>query len=67
MRKWLGETTTGERATQFVQFTFCFSVVIMKLLEIFVPRGMPLYQDEFSYHKNVFSSNDIRHKYWRFV
>lgn len=30
----------------------------MKLLQIFMPRGRPLYQDEFSYYKNVFSSDN---------
>jgi len=30
----------------------------MKLLENFVSRGKPLYQDEFSYCENVFSSDD---------
>lgn len=37
-----------ERATDFV-YVFFFFVAIMKLLEIFVPREKPLYQDEFSY------------------
>lgn len=30
----------------------------MMLLEIFVPRGRPLYQDEFFHCKNVFSSDN---------
>lgn len=34
---------------RFCLCLFLFFVAIMKLLEIFVPREKPLYQDEFSY------------------
>lgn len=53
MQKCLGELTTD-----FVWFIFLAFIVIMKLLQIFVPRGRPLYQDEFSYYKNMFSSDN---------
>lgn len=48
----------GEGTTDFVRFIFFFFVAIKKLLDIFVPRGRPLYQDEFSYCKNMFSSDN---------
>ena len=53
MQKCLGEGTTD-----CVWFIIFFFIAIMKLLENFVSRGKPLYQDEFSYCENVFSSDD---------